>query len=324
MANNFGKREAKVNQSKRKSDDDADALFRLPLTEFISARKALAARLKKEGHRDQADRVQALAKPSISAWVVNQLHWQQREAFDRLFATGQDFRRAQSARLAGKSADLRGPLDERREVLSELSKLATELLRDAGHNPSPDMLQRITTTLEAVSAYAELPADFVPGRLTQDIDPPGFASFGAFDSGAAMPARKAQPARVIPFRKETPAPKAQRKTEPSRNERQIEKARQARIAAAKAALQEAKRLLVKAQSTVQNAEAAQKKANADAKEKLQLSREAELRFDKARAASESAARRAQSVAADVEKAAKALRDAEHSLEVASKELESPE
>ncbi len=53
-----------VNQSKGKLEDDVDALFRLPLTEFISARKTLAARLKKEGHGDQANRVKALVKPN--------------------------------------------------------------------------------------------------------------------------------------------------------------------------------------------------------------------------------------------------------------------
>ena len=36
---------------------------------ICAAGKALAARLKKEGHGDQANRVKALVKPSISAWA---------------------------------------------------------------------------------------------------------------------------------------------------------------------------------------------------------------------------------------------------------------
>jgi hypothetical protein len=310
-----------VNQSKRKLEDDVDALFRLPLPEFISARKTLAARLKQEGHGDQANRVKALVKPSISAWAVNQLYWKHREAFDRLIATGQDFRRAQLSRLAGKVADMREALDARREELSELSTLATALLGDAGHNPTPDMVRRITTTLEAMSAYASLPDDLAPGRLTQDVDPPGFDSLASSFSGVTMPARTKEPARVIPFRKDTAATNAPRNAVPSGEARQIEKARQAEIATAKASLQEARRVLVKVQARARNAEAAQKKANADAKEKEKLRREAEERFEKARAASEAAARRAQSVAAEVEEVANALKTAEHTLEVASKELE---
>jgi hypothetical protein len=311
-----------VNQSKGKLEDDVDALFKLPLTEFISARKTLATRLKRDGHGNESDRVKALVKPSISAWAVNQIYWMHREAFDRLIATGQNFRRAQSSRLAGKVADMREALDARREALSELSTLATTVLRDVGHNPTPDMVRRVTTTLEAMSAYASLPDDLAPGRLIQDVDPPGFDSLASFVSGATMPARTKEPARVIPFRKDTAATNAPRKAVPSGDARQIEKTRQAKIAAAKASLQEAKRVLVKAQARAQNAEAAQKKANADAKEKEKLRREAEERFDKARAASEDAARRAQSVTAEVEEAAKAVKGAEHTLEVASKELES--
>ena len=311
-----------VNQLKGKLEDDVDALFKLPLTEFISARKTLATRLKRDGHGNESDRVKALVKPSISAWAVNQLYWKHREAFDRLIATGQNFRRAQSSRLAGKVADMREALDARREALSELSTLATTVLRDAGHNPTSDMVRRVTTTLEAMSAYASLPDDLAPGRLTQDVDPPGFDSLASFVSVANMPARTKEPARVIPFRKDTAATKAPRKAVPSGDARQIEKTRQAKIAAAKASLQEAKRVLVKAQARAQNAEAAQKKANADAKEKEKLRREAEERFDKARAASEDAARRAQSIMAEVAEAAKAVKGADHTLEVASKELES--
>ena len=311
-----------VNQSKGKLEADVDALFKLPLTEFISARKTLATRLKRDGHGNESDRVKALVKPSISAWAVNQIYWMHREAFDRLIATGQNFRRAQSSRLAGKVADMREALDARREALSELSTLATTVLRDAGHNPTPDMVRRVTTTLEAMSAYASLPDDLAPGRLTQDVDPPGFDSLASFVSVPNMPARTKEPARVIPFRKDTAATNAPRKAVPSGDARQIEKKRQAKIAAAKASLQEARRVLVKAQARARNAEAAQKKANADAKEKEKLRREAEERLDKAKAASEDAARRAQSVAAEVEEAAKALSDAEHTLEVASKEVES--
>lgn len=75
--------------TKGKPEDDVDALFRLPLAEFTGARNALAAKLKKSGRGDEAVRVKALAKPSISAWAVNQLYWNHREAFDRLIASAE-------------------------------------------------------------------------------------------------------------------------------------------------------------------------------------------------------------------------------------------
>src|SRR3984893_15272840 len=147
-----------------KLDDDIDALFKLPLTEFVGARKALAARLKQNGLVSEAEGVKALAKPSISAWTVNQLYWRHREAFDELIATSQRFRKAQ---VTGKMVNMREALDARREALSHLSDLATEALRDAGHNPSLDTLRRITTTLEALSVTS-LSDRPTLGRLSED------------------------------------------------------------------------------------------------------------------------------------------------------------
>jgi hypothetical protein len=160
-------------------DRDIDALFLLPLSEFTSARNALAARLKKAGEKDQAERVKALGKPTASAWAVNQLYWKHREAFDQLYEAGARFRQAQAAQLAGRAPDVHGPREARKQALAELTRLAASVLRDGGHNPAPDTLRRITTTLEAISAYAGLPDAPPAGRLTQDVDPPGFDALAA-------------------------------------------------------------------------------------------------------------------------------------------------
>ncbi len=97
-----------------KLEDDVDALYWLPLAEFTAARNTLAARLKQGGRRNEADFVKALVKPSITAWAVNQLYWKHRDAFDRLSATGERFRQAQSSRLTRQVADMRGALYARR------------------------------------------------------------------------------------------------------------------------------------------------------------------------------------------------------------------
>ena len=293
-----------------KLDEDIDELFKAPLTEFIAARKALAARLKKNGFASEAEGVKALAKPSISAWTVNQLYWKHREEFDELIATGQRFRKAQTS---GKMLNMREALDARREALSHLSDLATTLLRDAGHPPTLDTMRRITTTLEAMSTYALLPDGPTPGRLTNDVDPPSFELLTSLMSGAGTTKPREQSTRIVPF------PKLQKATD---NVRQLEETRQAKIAAAKVSLQDAKRSLSDARAQTQSLEAAQKKANADAKEAEKYRREAEERLEKATAASEDATRRAQSVTAELTEAAKVLEDAKRTVEKATKELES--
>src|SRR5882724_339658 len=329
MVKNSGKRDTNedrnVSETKRKLEDDVDALFRLPLAEFTASRNTLAARLRKSGRGDiagEADRVKGLVKPSISAWAVNQLYWNHRDAFARLIATGERFRKAQASGLARKVADMRGALDARREALAHLSDLATESLRNAGHSPTPETIHRITTTLEAISAYVSLPDASRPGRLTHDVDPPGFESLASFIPGAGMTQLTEEPARVTSSQKSSrAATSTQRKTASAGDARKLEETRQARTAAAKASLQEAKRLLTDARARAQSLEAAQKKAYAQAKDAEKHRREAEERFEKARAASEDAARRARSIAAEVEEAAKVVEDAKGTVENASKELE---
>jgi DNA repair exonuclease SbcCD ATPase subunit len=330
---NSGKQDRNVkpkgSETKRDLEDDVDALFRLSLPEFTGARNTLAARLKKSGRGDEAFLVKALVKPSISAWAVNQLYWNHRDAFDRLIASGERFHKAQASPLAAKLANLRTALDARREALTHLSDLATSLLRDAGHNPALDTVRRITTTLEAMSAMpigasrSDAPR---PGRLTHDVDPPGFDSLASLIPGAGVKEPTEAPARIDLNRasqKSRSAPtKTRRKPAPDTQVRQLEESRKAKIAAAKVSLQQAKRSLTEARARAQSLEVTQKKVYAEAKKAEKHRRDAEESLEKARAVAEDAAQRAQSVAVDVKEAATALEDAQRTVERASKELES--
>lgn len=303
-------------------DDDIDALFKLPLAEFIGARKTLAALLKKDGHAEEADRVKALAKPSISVWAVNQLYWHHRDEFERLTAAGQRFRRAHTSR-GGKAGELTEALDARREALDHLSELAGSLLRGAGHSPSLETMRRIATTLEAMSAYPALPDDQAAGCLTKDLDPPGFESLAPFIRAVPTTRRTHETARVSPANKSAGAATKARQTSATVKEaRRVEETRQSKLADAKASLKNDKALLSDARTRAQELEAAQKKADAEVKNAEKQKREAEARYKEAIAASTEAAIRAQNIARELERAAKAVDDAEGAVERASKELES--
>ncbi|MGH9933201.1 MAG: hypothetical protein ACREA9_28795 [Pyrinomonadaceae bacterium] len=312
-----------------KIEDDLNDLFKLPLNEFIRVRKTLAAQLKKSGHGTDAERVKLLAKPSVSAWTVNQLYWNHRDAFDELLASGQHFRKAQTS---GKVAEMRVALDARREALAHLSELATEMLSDLGSNPSLDTVRRITSTLEAVSASASL-AGATLGRLTKDVDPPGFESFASFTgtSGftgtAGVPPAKAAPARVQSPKSKAPSPKLQ--SQISEKKTQVEKSRQQKLAAAKVSLQNAKRSLTEARARAQSLESQQKKADARAKEAEKRQREAEKesraaaeRFKQASSRAEDASQAAFTVKGEVEEAKQTLADAQRTVEKTTSELES--
>lgn len=306
-----------------KLNDEVDELFRLPLADFVGARNALAKRLKQSGRENDANLVKTLVKPPVSAWAVNQLYWQYRDAFDELLESGQRVRQSQASGRASKLADMREALDARREALAELSDLASSLLSDAGHSPSLDTIRRITTTLEAISALSDGPT---LGRLTQDVDPPGFDSLVSFMAGTGTATKpSAKSARVTAsqaFAAKSPQKAVADRQAADLKAQRLEELRQANIAAAKISLQAAKKSLADARARAQTVESAHKKAIAEAKQAEKQLREAEESLKKASAASKAAAGRAESAAEEAAEAIKTVEKAKRAVESASKELES--
>src|SRR5688572_11751944 len=300
-------------------DAEIDSLFQLPATEFTAARNALVTRLKKAGRGDDAEKVKGLGRPPMTAWTVNQLYWQHRDDFERLIASGERFRVAQASQLAGKSADVRGPLEARRSALAEMSKLAATVLRQGGGSATPDNMRRITTTLEALSTYGSLPDAPPAGRLTDDVQAPGFETLAALVPRVGDAIRGAGPTRVIQFQHKKPA-KPKGKHTPEEDARRAAEERTAKVAAAKAVVKEAERVLRESRKDAQQAEERLKKAAAQAKDAEQEKVEAEQRLEQATASAEAAKQQARRVAAEAEEAAGALEDAERALEKATREL----
>ena len=299
---------------------DIDSLFKLPLEEFTAARNTLAASLKSSGSADEAAEVKALAKPPLSAWAVNQLYWHHRKPFDQLMAAGDRLRKAQASQLAGKSAELRGPIEAHREAVAELAKRASVLLRESGHPPTPDLTRRVTTTLEALAVYGNQDGAPQPGRLTADVDPPGFEALSAL-----VPQVKGRrggdgtPSRVIPFRQAQKAAPA-KKLSPAEKERREKEERNARQKAAAAALREAERDLRDAQKTLAQRKDELRKAAERAKVTERAKAALEKQFEQVSAEADQARQDARRVASEAEDAAQAVQDAERAVEKAKQEM----
>src|SRR5687767_2668333 len=141
--------------ARRGSDIGAeiDALFQLSLAEFTGARNALAKHLKNEGRTLEAERVKALAKPPAPAWAVNQLYWQDPKSFETLVTAGERVRRAQTGKL--RNVDLRALLDDKKKLMAALLTRASAILGAGGHAASPEMMRRVSATLESLAAWGE-------------------------------------------------------------------------------------------------------------------------------------------------------------------------
>jgi hypothetical protein len=296
--------------------NDVDGLYQLPPGEFTAARNALAAVRRKAGRRDEAGGIKALPRPSITAWVVNTLFWKHRKAFDRLLASGEGLRRAQVSRLSGRSTDLRGSLGAHRDALTGLSRLAADVLLSAGHQPAPDLMRRITTTLEALSTTGSAPDAPAPGRLADDVQPKGFDTLAALVPRAgALEGTPGGRSAIIPFRQRTrPADGAS--PAPARNARAMEQAREQARRAARAAQRAAEEALREARAVAARAEAAHKQMAKRVSAAEAVRAGAEARLDEATADLATVRQEARRMAAAAAEAAAGVADAERALEQA--------
>lgn len=142
--------------------DAAEQLYAAPLAEFTAERKRIADQLKASGDIEASRAVAKLGKPSVSAWVVNQLYREAGDDLEALLEAGQRMR----------GGDMGAGRDQR-AALARLHQASSELLVRDGHAASPSMLRRVTMTLQALSAIGSFDPD-PPGQLVQDRDPPGF------------------------------------------------------------------------------------------------------------------------------------------------------
>src|SRR6185436_5169599 len=147
-------------------DDAVASLYQVPIDRFVAERKRLAGELKAAGDKDGAARLAKLARPPISAWVVDQLWWQARDEFDALFETAQ---RLRDGKLDAMAAH--------REAIAKLRAEATKILTAADHTVNEPTLRRVTQTLAALAAAGGWDPD-PPGALSADREPPGFEAIG--------------------------------------------------------------------------------------------------------------------------------------------------
>jgi len=264
--------------------------------------------------------VKALPKPSASAWAVNQLYWQQREAFDRLMLAGERFRKAQAEQLSGQPADLREPLSARGKALTELTRHAATTLREAHHQATPLLMRRLTLTLEALSAYGTQAEGVRAGRLTKDVDPPGFDSLAALvPRVGGHPKASGTRSRLLSF--DRPAPPDPAAAGSAEERTQLAKARQAAHKAATEALEEAQAATRAARAALKSAEDKARKAAGRVKETEAEKLNAEQALERATAVADEARQEARRLTAAAAEAAEALENAERGAEGAAADLQ---
>jgi hypothetical protein len=231
---------------------EVNRLYRLPLDEFTSARNDLAQRLKRAGQKDAAADVQALRKPTVPVWAINQIAHEHGKEVTALIEASDELRAAQERALGGgDSGQLRSAASAEREALRKLTDHAQELL---GDDAPAATLERVASTLRAAALAPETRKLLTSGRMSEELQSAGF---GAFE-GMSVPAQQ------------RPRPRKKAAARPSAAERR----RQERMAKLRERLAKRRQEAAEAEREAKHAQAAADKARA--------------RFDRAAAAADKA------------------------------------
>jgi hypothetical protein len=173
-------------------EQEVDRLYGLAPSEFTTARNRLAKDLRQRD-RSAAERVSGLRKPSLPAWIANQLARRRRRDVDELLEAGEALRAAQEELLAGGDRTaLREASKRERELVARLLEAAEDLAGESGLSLSPGVAARLASTLHAASVDDETRRLLETGRLVREREAAGL---GPLAPGEPPPSRRPSRAR---------------------------------------------------------------------------------------------------------------------------------
>lgn len=146
-------------------------LYLMPPADFVAARNELVRQARAAGHQEFADTLQALRRPTRSAWLVNLLAHRDSAAMKRLSAVGRELRQAQTG-LDG--VQLRELTEQRREVIAELLERARERATEAGLRLTNELMSQVEATLQAALVDLAGALTVRNGRLERPLSHSGF------------------------------------------------------------------------------------------------------------------------------------------------------
>ncbi|MFI6833091.1 hypothetical protein ACIBG5_38665 [Kribbella sp. NPDC050241] len=190
-------------------DVDAAAveLYGLPPGQFTAARNAAAKAAKDGGDASTGESIKALRKPTIAAWLVNQLVRADPDGIHDLTELGEQLRQAH---VSGDGAQLRRLTPRRHRLVQRVVQTARELAQEQGHPVSDQIAQRLTETLDAALVDPGAAQLVRSGQLTSALRHVGF---GVVDETG-------EPAQLAPVRprvvRSRPKPPAKRAAKPVR------------------------------------------------------------------------------------------------------------
>jgi hypothetical protein len=177
--------------------DVADAfaeLFSAAREDFTALRDTWVKRAKSEQQADVADQLRALRKPTVAAWLVNQVSRRYPDDVDALIEVGDELREAHHS-LAG---DRLRSLSRRRQELSQtLTRHVRSVAESAGVSFSDSAVDQVETTWTTAAADSRAAEVLRAGHLSAALTPDSEQDWLAV-AVATTSSRKDRPERAAP------------------------------------------------------------------------------------------------------------------------------
>lgn len=168
-------------QSQDRVRDAAAQLYAGVLSEFITTRTGLVKTAKAEGHKEAATEIAALRKPSVAAWLLNQVVHQRDPVLAALTDLGARLRQATARLDAPAIAGLRA---ERDTVLADLVTAVATVGGEAGQAVSAAVESEVRNTGIAALADEAAEAVLTSGTLTRALSYSGFGEVDLSEAAA--------------------------------------------------------------------------------------------------------------------------------------------
>ena len=176
-------------------DAELDALFALSPEAMVQARNELAARLRKAGDKENATRVKALKRPTVSAWILNQLHFHEPDQLHQALTQAERVRALHASDNVDRVA-LRNALSAQQSTITRLVQMGLSRAEAAG---LPHGLAQQKKLLAMVQGFLSGAAHEPPGRMTEDLEPAGFEAVEQVGKSAGTGPERSEPAQEPDF-----------------------------------------------------------------------------------------------------------------------------
>lgn len=191
-------------------DDAATELYALTPADFTARRAELAAQARTAGRKDLAKAITELRRPTVSAWLVNQIARGAagaEEEIDEVQALGADLRTAQ-AQLDAPA--MKACAKRRHDLIAALLQRAETIGDEGGQKVSAGARRELEETFGAAIADEQAGLAVTSGRLTRALVYAGFGEVDVTEATATPVSAKQRHLRSTPKDAALPSPTSTR------------------------------------------------------------------------------------------------------------------